>query len=277
MPLTRRTIAVLGVLLTVAACAHTRSSAVAGAAAPSVPRLEHVVVIVFENKERRSVVGNADAPTFNRYAKQYASLNDYNAVSHPSLPNYLALVSGSTHGIRSDCTDCGPWQHSLGGLLTHAGRSWGGYAQGYPNSPGFVKRHMPFLYFADGVGHVHPLSALDPRHLPAFAFVAPNLCNDSHDCPLSTADGFLKRWLPAYLHVPRTAVFVLFDEGTTSTEGGGDVAAFVAGTAVKRHVVAPQAVDHYTVLRTIEDSFGLPALGASGARKPLTSIWRSTG
>ncbi len=74
--------------------------------------------------------------------------------------------------------------------------------------------------------------------------------------------------------MPRTAIFVLFDEGKTSIGGGGEVAAFIAGTAVKSHVVVHRHVDHYTVLRTVEDIFGLPHLGASMSRMPLSGIWR---
>ena len=77
----------------------------ATAAAP-VPAFDHVVVIVFENKESSSILGNRAAPNFNAYGRRYAKLTRYYGVTHPSLPNYLALVSGSTHGITSDCTDC---------------------------------------------------------------------------------------------------------------------------------------------------------------------------
>ena len=237
-------------------------------------RIDHVLIIVFENRERSSVAGSSDAPTFNRIANQYATLSDYTAIAHPSLPNYLALVSGSTQGVRDDCTSCGPWASSVGGLLSRAGKAWGGYAQGYPASAKFAKKHMPFLYFSDAIGHVHPLSSLNSRKLPAYAFVAPDLCNDAHDCPLSVADTFLARWLPPLLRVPRTAVFVLFDEGKTSIGGGGQVYGFVAGTAVKSHVIVRRHVDHYTVLRTVEDIFGLPHLGASKDEAPLTGIWR---
>ena len=238
------------------------------------PHVAHVVVVVFENHEESAVDDGSQAPAFKRYAARYADLTDYTAIGHPSLPNYLALVSGSTQGVTNDCTSCGPWPQSIGGLLTRAGKTWGGYAEGYPSSPLFAKKHMPFLYFTDGASHVHPLSSFNARRLPAYSFVAPNLCNDAHDCPLTTANAFLQRWLPPLLRVPSTAVFVLFDEGTTSIGGGGRVAAFVAGTAVKQHVSFRQSVNHYTVLRTIEDLFRLPHLGASRTATPLTGIWR---
>jgi phosphatidylinositol-3-phosphatase len=238
------------------------------------PRVAHVVVVVFENREESAIDAGGQSSPFARFANHYVDLSHYTAVAHPSLPNYLALVSGSTQGVTNDCTSCGPWPRSIGGLLTRAGLPWGGFAEGYPSSPLFAKKHMPFLYFEDAGNRVHPLSRLDPRRLPAYSFVAPNLCHDAHSCPLSAADSFLSHWLPPLLQVPRTVVFVLFDEGTTSIGGGGRVEAFVAGTAVKRHVAVTRSVNHYTVLRTIEDLLGLPHLGASRAVTPLTGIWR---
>lgn len=238
------------------------------------PDVAHVVVVVFENREETAVVGNKVAPTFNKYARRYVSFAHYTAVAHPSLPNYLALVSGSTHGITEDCDTCGPWQQSVGGLLTRAGKSWGGFAEGFPSSDLFAKRHMPFLYFRDGASHVHPLSKLDDRRLPSYAFVAPNICHDGHNCSLATADAFLAHWLPPLLRAAHTAVFVVFDEGTTNVGGGGRVAAFAAGTAVKRRGVVQRHVDHYTVLRTVEYLFGLPLLGRTATQRPLAGIFR---
>src|SRR4051812_24093593 len=98
-------------------------SAAAGAAPGRVPRVDHVVVIVFENHERDSVIGNPLAPTFTALAHRYAQATNYRAVAHPSLPNYLALVSGSTHGVKNDCTDCLQRGPTIGSQLTQAGSS----------------------------------------------------------------------------------------------------------------------------------------------------------
>jgi len=75
-------------------------------ATPKIPRFTHAVVVVFENEEVSDVLGSSSAPTFTQLAHRYALLANYDAVAHPSLPNYLALVSGSTHGIDSDCETC---------------------------------------------------------------------------------------------------------------------------------------------------------------------------
>jgi phosphatidylinositol-3-phosphatase len=246
----------------------------AAAAAPVVPRLDHVVVVVFENHERDAVIGNASAPTFNRLASRYADLEDYDAVTHPSLPNYLALVSGSTQGITDDCTSCSAHGVDIGTLLSRAHRTWGGYAEGYPSSSRFAKKHMPFLYFAGQAGHVHPLTALSTTSPPAFAFVAPDLCSDAHDCSVSTADAWLAHFVPPLLRLPRTAVFVVFDEGSSDVGGGGHVPALALGTAIRPHVRSAQPSGHYVLLRTIEDALGVAPLGASARAQPLKGIWR---
>src|SRR5919202_1111496 len=70
------------------------------------PTFSHVFLIVMENREYGSVIGNAQAPYINSLARNYGVAMKYYAITHPSLPNYLALAAGSTFGIRSDCTDC---------------------------------------------------------------------------------------------------------------------------------------------------------------------------
>jgi hypothetical protein len=253
------------------------AAALPAAAAPAprpVPALDHVVVVVFENKERDAVLGSGAAPTFDRLARDYADLAQYFALTHPSLPNYLALVSGSTHGIRVDCTTCVASGATLGDELTAAGRTWGAYAEGYPSSSRFAKRHVPFLYFPGGRTNVHPLTALRVERLPSFALVVPDLCHDMHDCPVATGDRWLASFVTPLLRVPRTVVFVVFDEGTSARHGGGHVAAIAAGTAVRRHVAYRARTGHYALLRTIEDALGVPPLGESRRARPLTGIWR---
>jgi hypothetical protein len=241
----------------------------AGGDATRLPSPAHIVVIVFENKDA-SEINARSAPAMTALGLRYARLTNYFAATHPSLPNYLALVSGSTHGITDDCTTCSVEGESIGDQLTRAGRSWAAYAEGFPSGAGFAKKHVPFLYFAYGTTHVRPLSRFDPHRLPDFAFVVPNLCHDMHDCSVGTGDVWLKRFVKALLGVPDTIVFVVFDEGSP----GNHVAAFALGTAVRVHSVFNRRVDHYGLLRTIEDIFGLPRLGAAEAARPITGIWR---
>lgn len=273
---TSRLTSAASLLAFVAVLCSMGSTASAGAATSQsrVPRLEHVVVIVFENEERQSVLGSGAAPTFDRLAAAYAQANNARAVSHPSLPNYLALVSGSTHGVTDDCEDCPQRGATIGSLLTRRGRDWGSYAEGYPSGPRFAKKHVPFLYFAGEARHVHPLAAFDPSRLPAYSFVTPDLCHDMHDCSVGTGDAWLARFVRPLLSARHTAVFVVFDEGSSNVGGGGDVALLVVGTAVKPHSRYTSPISHYGLLRTVEDALGLPPLGASARATPLTGIWR---
>jgi hypothetical protein len=272
----RRTASALSLLASAVAFCSAAWPGVAGGVTSRtpVPRLDHVVVIVFENEERRSVLGSGAAPTFDRLAAEYSQATNDRAVSHPSLPNYLALVSGSTHGVTNDCQDCPQSGPTIGTLLTQRGRTWGSYAEGYPSGSRFAKKHVPFLYFPGETAHVHPLSAFNPSRLPAYSFVTPDLCHDMHDCSVGTGDAWLATFIKPLISVKRTAVFVVFDEGSSSVGGGGDVALVVAGTAVKPHSRYTAPISHYGLLRTVEDALGLPPLGLSTHARPLTGIWR---
>jgi phospholipase C len=256
-------------------------------AAGGVPDFRHVVVITFENKDEGQVVGSRSAPTFAAMARRYARLTNYEGVSHPSLPNYLALVSGSTHGIHSDCTSCIVNARNLADTLGAAGRSWKAYAEGLPRagwtgaSAGlYAKKHMPFLYFSDVVsrparrGRIVPFTRLAADlaagAMPDFALLVPNLCNSMHDCSVATGDRWLARVLPPLLKLPETVVFVVFDEG----EGGNHVPALALGTAVRAGTRATASTGHYGLLRTIETAWGLPLLGHSASARPITGIWR---
>lgn len=276
------------------ACAGTAVSA--HPRGPGVPRLEHVVVVMFENKEYGDVIGSSQAPTFNRLAGRGALFTHYCGVSHPSLPNYLALVSGSTHGIRSDCTDCSVTGLNLADTLGRAGLTWKAYAEGLPH-PGFTgaeagryaKKHNPFVYFRDiassprRLARVVPLthfhSDLTRGALPNFAFVVPDLCHDMHDCSVAVGDRWLGQFMRPLLEknrLKRSAVFIAFDEGDKSdvSGGGGHTIALAVGPTVKAGSRSGLPLDHYNLLRTIEAGLGLPVLGKSGQARPITGIWR---
>jgi hypothetical protein len=259
-----------------------------------IPSFTHVVVVVFENHEASSIAGNPAAPTFNALARRYATITNYTAVAHPSLPNYLALVSGSTQGITSDCTNCIVQARSLADTLEAARKTWKTYAENLPQ-PGFTggssgryaKKHDPFLYFRDVADsrsrrdRVVPFPQLArdllARRLPDFSLVIPNLCDDMHDCSVATGDAWLKAHVSPLLHSPELrggVVFVVFDEGTSSTGGGGHVEALALGPTVRRGATFGKPTNHYGLLTTIEDAWGLPRLGFSRTGTPIGGIWR---
>jgi phosphatidylinositol-3-phosphatase len=95
-----------------------------------------------------------------------------------------------------------------------------------------------------------------------------------HDCSVRTGDAWLRRKVGPLLNLPNTAIFITFDEGASNTRGGGHVATIVAGTAVRPRSTFRLVTNHYGLLRTIEDGWGLPRLGRSARARPLTGIWR---
>lgn len=257
-----------------------------------------VIVVVMENKEAGDVLGHAAAPYLERLAQHSGVATRSFAVTHPSLPNYLALTSGSTHGITSDCTSCNVPAGSIVDQLEAARLGWRAYMEDVPRpcfggaeAGGYAKKHDPFMYYDAVAGSpsrcrdVVPFSRLTHDllrgALPAYSFVSPNLCNDTHDCGVAQGDRFLSHLVPALLRSvgPHGYLVLTWDEGSSDAgccggSRGGRVATIVAGPDVRAGARTDRPVDHYGVLATIEDSLGLPRLGAAkdpvhGTLRPL--------
>ena len=248
----------------------------------------HVVLIVMENKEAGAVLGSSSAPYLNRLVRRYGLASASYAVTHPSLPNYLALTSGSTQGVSSDCTSCHFSARNLVDELEARAISWRGYFEDVPSpcfagagAGGYARKHNPFIYYDDIarsrercarlVGFGALASDLRRGTLPTFAWITPNLCDDTHDCAVATGDRFLARTVPAIVRElgPHGFVVITWDEGSTNAgccggvAAGGRVATIVAGPDVRPGARDARPLDSYGILRTVEDALGLPALGAS--------------
>jgi hypothetical protein len=258
------------------------------------PASSHVAVLVMENKERGDVVGSSSSRYVGALARRYAIATSSYAITHPSLPNYLALTSGSTQGITSDCTDCRVSARNLVDQLEGAHLSWRAYVEDLPDScsqvggaGGYAKKHDPFMYYDDVarnprrcrnvVGFGELASDLRRGALPAFAFITPNLCHDTHDCDVATGDRFLSGLLPRLLGELGAHGFLVltWDEGSSDAgcctdAHGGRIATIVAGPGVRRHARSSAPVDHYGVLRTIENALGLAPLGGAARRRSGT-------
>jgi phosphatidylinositol-3-phosphatase len=255
-----------------------------------------VFVIVMENKEYGDVIGSSSSPFVNSLARRYASATGFFGVRHPSLPNYLALTAGTTFGVDSNCTDCQQDGESIVDQLEAAGVSWKAYMGGMPSacfrgafSGQYAKKHDPFMYYrrvADDrarCAKVVPESVLaaDVRagRLPTFGFLTPGLCDDTHDCPLEQGDRYLARTVPAILAElgPRGYLVLTWDEGDSDRgccgglAAGGQIATVIAGAGVKRGASLPGPYTHYSTLRLIEDSLGLPRL-REAARPEVKSL-----
>ena len=266
----------------VAGGAHARARAVVP------PDFDHAVVLVLENKEYDAVIGNSDAPYLNGLADGAGLATRFYGIRHPSLPNYLALLGGSTFGITSDCTNCVARGRSLVDQLDAHGITWKGYMGGMPSAcytgatyGRYAKKHNPFMYFpsitsdAARCAQVQPLTKLNADlkagSLPRFAFVSPDLCADMHDCSVASGDLYLSHLIPRILTALGTdgVLFVTFDEGSTSAgcctvAKGGHIATIVAGPAVTTPVRSSVPYDLYSILRTIEEAWNLPLLRNAG-------------
>jgi phospholipase C len=275
---------------------HARAVACGGHSAAessrSAPRLYRVVVIVMENRSCDAVIGSRDAPYLNRLARRSAFASRSFALTSPSLPNYLGLTGGSTFGITTDCTSCRIRATNLVDELERAHVSWKAYMEGMPapcyrgtQAGLYVKRHNPFAYYVDVASRssrcrrVVPFTQLRAdlarRALPRFVWITPNICHDMHSCPVREGDRFLSGLVPELQRAvgPRGAIVVTWDEGGAF---GRQIPTIVAGPAARAGARSSVAYDHYSLLRTIEDAFGLPHLrgAACPCTRPLSALLR---
>jgi hypothetical protein len=259
-----------------------------------------VIVVVEENHSIGQIIGSPLAPFLNRLAAQGTLLTSYFAITHPSLPNYLAMVSGTTQGITSDCGGCNLDAPNLTDQLEEAGVSWKAYLEDLPapcsdahQAGAYAKKHNPFMYFQsvranpDRCAKVVPLGQLDTDlaagQLPRLMFVIPNLDHDMHGAGEGGNDAALTatadRWLEGLYSKlagssawhDDTRLVVTWDEGhaTATGEGagccdglatGGHIPTILAGPGVKTGRDTTP-YSHYALLRSIETLFHLPLLG----------------
>jgi hypothetical protein len=260
------------------------------------PAASHVVLVVEENHEFSQVVGARQAPFLNRLAARGTLLTRYYAITHPSLPNYLALVAGDPLGIHGDCRTCHRRGRTLVDQLLAAGISWKAYYQGLPApcstaaaAGAYANKTNPFLHL-DSVRsrprrcrRVVPLAQLgdDLRRdrLPRFAMVTPDLAHSMHSGSIGQADAFLRRLDRQLLISParRSGILLIvtFDEGISrhglhGRRGGGHVATIVVGPGVPAGGRDPTPYDHYALLRSLEQRFGLRPLRHAADRQTST-------
>jgi hypothetical protein len=277
----------------------TSSPATSPATQPPLPsaagaRFDHIFVVLEENMSYGQVVGNSSAPYINGLIKRYALATNYSALFHPSLPNYIALTSGSNQGITDDrsppTAGYAVDATNLADRLEAAGLTWRAYAESIP-SPGFASsdttlfatRHVPYLYYKDildnagrRTSHVVPFTRLatdlkSTGTTPDYAFITPNLCNDMHDCPIGTGDAWLARTVPLILQsrafaTTRSLLVITWDEGSLFDNR---VATILVGNDVKSGYRSSRAYDHYSLLHTIEANWSLAPLTSNDARASL--------
>jgi phospholipase C len=246
-----------------------------------------------ENRDYPQVVGNPQAPYENHTLIAECGLaTNFHNITHPSLPNYLAATSGAILA-HSDCgpAACPTTAPSLFGQVRAASKRWRAYQESMPancqrtDTGAYAARHNPPAYYAPitadcarwdlPVGDASSgnlIRDLRSDTLPDFAFITPNLCHDTHDCPVSAGDRWLATWIPRILESPAyqagaTALLLTWDEGDSG--GGSDCArnTSLPGCHIPTIVISPttpagtrssRLFNHYSLLKTTEQLLGLP-------------------
>lgn len=293
MKLLHRALAWAGVVITSSLCA-----------APPLPRYDHIVVVIEENHSFSEILSpDSPAPYLRFLAATGAVLTGSFAVTHPSQPNYLALFSGSTQGTTDDSVPA-TWPFTtpnLGAALIAKGFTFGGFSQNQPqvgyNGKAFStvllqhqyeRKHNPWVNWQSatpGPNQLPPTVNLPFEHtfptqpkadfsvLPTVAFVIPDEQCDMHDGSINAGDDWLRANISAYAEWAKThnsLLIVTFDEDDGSQ--ANQIATIFSGAHLRpgRH---RDKTDHYGLLRTIEDIYGLDHAGASARAKPITSVF----
>ena len=257
------------------------------------PAISHITIVMMENYNYSEIIGNASAPYINSLAKAHALFTNSHGVTHPSEPNYLALFSGSTQGMTSDYCPTTFSSANLATELAAKGYSFAGYSENWPASSActagrsstvssgylYWRKHVPWEDFsnvnANSVGHLYsgPGTALTG----SVNIIVPNQYDDMHDTTPAIGDAWLSKNIPAILNWDNAhngLLIVTFDEGDNDT--ANHVATIMAGPMVKNGTYT-QSINHYNVLRLIEDNFGLPRLGGSASAMPISGAISATG
>jgi hypothetical protein len=267
------------------ALASGSTAAHAAPAANAMPRPDHVVIVVFENTSAGSIYGNPNAPYMNLLADSGAKFTNSFAIEHPSEPNYLDLFSGSNQGITDDSCPNSFTTDNEASQLIAAGLTFTGYAEDLPSvgatdctSGSYARKHNPWADFTNVPAQdSQPFSSFpaDFAQLPTVSWVVPNLCDDMHDCPIATGDTWLRDNLAAYVQWANSHNSVLittFDEDDST--GDNTIATFFNGEPVKPGDYN-ERIDHFSVLRTIEDMYNLPHAGSAADAMPVTDAWNT--
>jgi hypothetical protein len=285
-------ISLAGLLLATPAISMKRRAAMPPLGIAAVRR---VFVVVLENEDSGVALAQ---PFLASLAAQGALLRNYHALTHPSQPNYIALVAGDAYGIKDDNPVTIDVPH-LGDLLDAKGISWKVYAEDYPggcfvgsssndNDTGFyVRRHVPFVEFANVqhdlarcAAHVVSASQFDAdfqEHLlPSFSFYVPDTIHDGHDTSVADADAWLRSRFESKLKDPDFAdgllFVVVFDEGTLT--GSNKVYCSLSGPGIIPGTVSDSWYDHFSLLRTFEEIFHTGTLQRQDASAPvIADIW----
>src|SRR5437899_6088010 len=271
------------------------------AATSSIPVFDHVFIVIMENTSATSIIGNnTQAPYINSLATQNSYSSSYYAITHPSLPNYLALTGASTFGITNDClpSSCPVNASNIADRIEGSGRTWKAYMESMPvacdtaDAAPYAVKHNPFVYYNDIRTNVARCQAHDVPYTqlaldlttaattPNYVWITPNMCNDMHDCSIATGDIWLKGQIPSILASPaftqqNSLLLLTWDEDDFT--GSNRVDLVVAGGRSKTQYVSTSTYNHYSILSTLESAWGLASLTTNdGSAAPMSDFYLST-
>jgi len=239
----------------------------------------HVFLIVMENHSASQALSGEFTASL---AAKYRVADNYHAITHPSVPNYLALTSGKTWNVSDDSYHSLPAE-DLGTQLTKAGVGWRAYMEGLdsrgcldspvPYDPG----HNPFAYYGGGCPpNVVPLTRLSADladKTPLFTWITPDMCHDTHDCSVSEGDNWLRSQVAEIMASKAWndggILFITWDEDDGSANNRVLTLVIAPG---KSHLTSSKQYTHYSLLATIEDLMGVGRLGAAAQATPMTDL-----
>jgi hypothetical protein len=263
-------------------------------AAPVLPRPDHVAIVIEENHSFQEIYNSPSAPFINSLVPEGALFTQSFAVEHPSEPNYLDLFSGSNQGVTDDSCPHSFATANLGAQLFAAGLNFGGYSEDLPSvgstvctSGLYARKHNPWVNFNTSPNAV-PSSANKPfagswpttdagfGALPTVSIVVPNLADDMHDGTISQGDSWFWNNLNGYYQWAKThnsLLILTFDEDDSSASNR--IFTLFIGPMVAPGMYAGP-INHFNVLRTIEDMYGLGYAGAAASATPITVGWNTS-
>ncbi|HKJ45020.1 MAG TPA: alkaline phosphatase family protein [Balneolales bacterium] len=268
-----------------------------------IPKPDHVVIVIEENHASHQIIGSQKATYINKLATEGALFINAHGVSHPSQPNYIALYSGSIQGVTDDGCLKGKTPFTtpnLGHELISKGFTFGGYSEYMPKegftgcgvgksifkhgSPVYARKHNPWVDWQGNKKNGVPASVnktlksfpKDFSKLPTVSIVIPDEDNDMHNGPdpatIKRGDKWLKTHMSSYIKWARkhNSLFILTYDEDNDTPANHIPTLFVG--QMVRHGKFKEYINHYSVLRTIEDMYGLGHAG-DATNKAITGIW----
>ena len=217
------------------------------------PKYDHIVIVIEENKDYSEVVGNKDAPYINSVlVAEGANLTQMFAEEHSSEGNYFWLFSGSNHnvGYHDDIPDprsnpAYPFQSAnLGQQLIEKGFTFKGYSESLPEigdtvsrAKDYARKHVPWISFGNlPDGNTESTSTnlqfeqfpADFSKLPTLSIVIPNLIDDMHSGPVDSrvrnGDTWLKEKMDRYYQWAKkhnSLLIITFDENDNKIHYSG--------------------------------------------------------